>query len=364
MNGNYASTLNINLDSLFNEHIKTLTSKKAIARGDNAIRLDKGELPYPPSLKVVQAIAETAHQINRYPNVLGGSLRAALAEYTGAKPEQIVIGNGSDDLIELILKIFLKPGDEVLLPRPTFFVYGFATRVVNGIPIKVDRKKDFSLDLDAIVHRVTPKTKVIFLANPNNPTANLEPRKNLIEILEKLDCIVVIDECYYEFCRETVADLVDIYPNLIVLRSLSKSFGLAGIRVGYAITNPKIADYLYRIAQLFPVNKVAIAASRAALKDREYIQDNIKQIQQSKQQLITALEELGLVVYPSATNFFFIGTKPLGITSGELVQSLQEKNVLVADFGGKQGLEPYYFRTAIGTPEENQLFLEALSSKL
>ena len=357
-------TLNIKLDSLFNKQIKTLAPKKAITRGENAIRLDKGELPYPPSPKVVQAISETANQINRYPDVLGGSLRSALAEYTGVNPEQIVIGNGSDDLIELILKIFLKPGEEVILPRPTFFVYGFATRVVGGVPIEVARKEDFSLDIDAIVDRVTPQTKVIFLANPNNPTANLEPRENLIKILDTVNCIVVIDECYYEFSQSTVADLVDSYPNLIVLRSLSKSFGLAGIRLGYAITNQKIADYLYRIAQLFPVNKLAIAASRAALKDREYIQDNINQIQQSKQQLIPALEELGLIVYPSATNFLFINSKPLGITSSDLVKSLQEQNVLVADFGGKQGLEPYYFRTAIGTPEENQILLKALSSKL
>lgn len=355
--------MNINLDSLFNGQSKSLTSKKAIIREENAIRLDKGELPYPPSPKVVQAIAEAANQINRYPEVLGGKLRTALAEYTAVNPEQIVIANGSDDLIELIVKLFLKPGEEVILPSPTFFVYSFATKVVGGGAIEVARNSDFSLDIDAIINQVTPRTKVIFLANPNNPTANLEPRENLIKILDRLDCIVVVDECYYEFCRETVADLIDNYPNLIVLRSLSKSFGLAGIRVGYAITNQKIADYLYRIAQLFPVNKLAIAASRAALRDREYIQHNIRQIQQSKQELIPALEGIGLIVYPSATNFLFLNSKPLGITSSDLVKFLQDNNVLVADFGGKQGLEPYYFRTAIGTPEENQKLLQVLRSK-
>ncbi|MGK7893546.1 MAG: histidinol-phosphate transaminase [Xenococcus sp. (in: cyanobacteria)] len=355
--------MNIQLDSLFNEQIANLPSKKAMIRGENAIRLDKGELPYPPSPKVVQAIAEAANQINRYPDVLGGSLRTALAEYTGVNPEQIVIGNGSDDLIELIVKLFLKPGEEVILPSPTFFVYSFATKVVGGVPIEVARNSDFSLDIDTIIERVTPQTKVIFLANPNNPTANLEPRENLIKILDKLDCIVVIDECYYEFCQETVVDLVDSYPNLIVLRSLSKSFGLAGIRVGYAITNQKIADYLYRIAQLFPVNKLAIAASYAALRDREYIKYNIKQIQNSKQNLIPALEDIGLIVYPTATNFLFLNSKPLDITSSDLVKFLRDNNILVADFGNKQGLEPYYLRIAIGTPEENQRLLEVLSSK-
>ena len=355
--------MNIKLDSLFNEQIENLTSKKAVIKAENAIRLDKGELPYPPSPKVVQAIAEAANQINRYPDVLGGSLRTALAEYTGVHPEQIVIGNGSDDLIELIVKLFLKPGEEVILPSPTFFVYGFATKVVGGVPIEVARNSDFSLDINTILNRVTPQTKVIFLANPNNPTANLEPRENLIKIVESLDCIVVVDECYYEICQETVVDLVASYPNLIVLRSLSKSFGLAGIRVGYGITNQKIADYLYRIAQLFPVNKLAIAASYAALRDREYIQYNIKQIKNSKQELIPALEDVGLIVYPSATNFLFLNSKPLGITSSDLVKFLQDNNILVADFGGKQGLEPYYLRIAIGTPEENKKLLQVLDSK-
>ncbi|HAC65449.1 MAG TPA: histidinol-phosphate transaminase [Cyanothece sp. UBA12306] len=349
------------MTNLINEQIKVLNSKQAINRGTNSIRLDKGEFPYPPSPKVVQAIATAASEINRYPDVLGGDLREALAKYTGKKINQIIIGNGSDDIIELILKVFVTIGEEVLLPIPTFFVYDFATQVVGGNSIAVPRNKDFSLNTDAIFEKLSDKTKVIFIANPNNPTANLVNRNTILEILERVECLVVIDECYYEFCQETVSDLVEKYPNLIVLRSLSKSFGLAGIRLGYAIANETIIDYLYRAAQLFPVNKLAIIAANAALEEQDYVNSNIQKICQERNQLTLAMENLGLIVYPSATNFLFVSTKNLGITSQNLVQSLKEKNIFVADFGLKQGLDAYHFRTAVGTTRENQILLAGLN---
>lgn len=352
--------MNLRLDSLVNEHIKALNPKQTLLKSENAIRLDKGELPYPPSAKVVQAIADAATQINRYPDVMGGTLREALAAYAKVKTEQIVIGNGSDDLIELILKVFVKPGEEVLLPIPTFFIYDFATRSLGGIPVSVKRTEDFGLDIEAIKAKVTSKTKVLFIANPNNPTANLVSRNTIVEILDNLECIVVIDECYYEFCQETVADLIDKYPNLMVLRSLSKSFGLAGIRLGYGIANKTITDYLYRAAQLFPVNKLAIAAGNAALNNQDYVRLNIENLCQERTKLTQELTKLGFRVYPSATNFIFIETKPLGITSTDLVHFLQDRKIFVADFGFKQGLDGYYLRIATGTPRENQVLLEAL----
>ena len=289
------------LDRLINEHIQALNPKQPLHKGEDAIRLDKGELPYPPSPDVVKAIAAAAVTLNRYPEVLGGSLRTALATYNNTKVEQIIIGNGSDDLIELIVKVFVKPGEEVLLPIPTFFVYDFAAKVVGGVSVAVKRTEDFGLDVEAIVEKVTPRTKVLFIANPNNPTANLVARETIIEILDRVDCLVVVDECYYEFCQETVADSIDKYPNLIILRSLSKSFGLAGIRLGYAIANETIIDYLYRVAQLFPVNKLALVAGEIALKDKGYILDNIQKINQEKINLAKELNQLGFIVYPSAT---------------------------------------------------------------
>lgn len=350
------------IEKLVGEQFKCLEPKAAgPKKGSGAIRLDKGELPYPPSPQVSQALNQAIASLNRYPEVMGGELRAAIAEYAGVAPEQVVVGNGSDDLIELLLKVLVRPGDEVILPTPTFFVYSLAAQVVGGQPIAVPRLANFDLDLDAIWQRITPRTKVLFLANPNNPTANAIAPETIVQLLERVQCAVVVDECYYEFCGETVVDLIARYPHLIVLRSFSKSFGLAGIRLGYAIAKAAIADYLYRAAQLFATNSLALVAARAALDDLPYIRANIEQILQERSRLAAGLEQLGFCVYPSATNFLFVGTEPVGATSLEIARSLAEQQIFVADFGLKQGLGPYFFRTAVGTPEENRQLLAALS---
>lgn len=356
--------MTLNLDTIeqwVSPSIHSLTSKTpGPYKDDQAIRLDKGELPYPPSPKVMDAITQAATTCNRYPAVLGGVLRERLATYTGASPEQLIIANGSDDLIELIIKVFVQPGQQVLLPVPTFFVYWHATQVMGGVPVFVPRTSDFGLDVDALVAKVTPDTKVLYIANPNNPTANLVARETLIEVLNRVNCMVVVDECYFELCQTTIADLVDTYPHLIVLRSLSKSFGLAGLRIGYAIANTQVVDYLYRAAQLFPVNKVAIAAGIAALEDQAYVQTNIQKILAEKPLLQQALTTLGFKVLPSDTNFLFVDTQPLSLPSASLVKALQDQNIWVADFGSKPGLGDHYFRTAVGTPEENQGLIRGL----
>jgi len=355
--------LKSSLESLLNSQVLLLPSKKpAAAKGPNSIRLDKGELPFAPSPLVIEALKKEISQINRYPELLGESLRKALAQYTQAKVEQIILGNGSDDLIELILKVFVAPGDEVILPSPTFFIYEFATKVVGGIPINVARNKQFDIEIEDILARLNSKTKIIFLANPNNPTANLTSREKIIELLEKSDCLVVVDECYYEIAGLSVIDLIESYPNLLVLRSFSKSFGLAGIRLGYALASSQIIDYLYRLAQLFPVNRLALVAGEAALGDLGYIEENIKKIIQQRVLLQQGLEALGLQVYPSATNFLFARTT--GITSAELVESLAQQEIYLADFGLKQGLDAYYLRIAVGSERENELLLQAISEKI
>ena len=350
------------IDYLVNEHIKALSSKVADPpRSENAISLDKNELPFSPSPSIIKAIADASTKSNRYPEILGGCLREALANYTGTKKEQIFLGNGSDDLIELIAKVFVKSGDDGLLPIPTFFVYKHAIKIIGGNPIYVNRTDDFGLDVNALLQKVTSKTKVVFIANPNNPTANLVSRNVILEVLNNVKCIVVIDECYYEICQETVIDLVDRYPNLIVLRSLSKSFGLAGLRIGYGIANETLVDYLYRAAQMFPVNNIAMIAGIVALTEVEYARSNIEKICLERKKLTQALEQLGFFVYPSSTNFLFVKTKLLEISSYQLVQALSQKNIFVKDFGLQPSLDAYYFRTSVGTPRENQALLEGLA---
>jgi histidinol-phosphate aminotransferase len=342
--------------------IHRLPSKQAgSSKSDQAIRLDKGEFPYPPSPQVIGAIQAAASGINRYPEVLTSELRAAIASYNSVEIDQIFVGNGSDDLIELVLKICLEPGDEVILPIPTFFVYGAATQMLGGVTVAVPRAADFGLDVAAILAAVTARTKLIFIANPNNPTANLVDRSQLLELLENTDCLVVVDECYFEICQTTIANEIDKYPHLIVLRSLSKGFGLAGLRLGYGITNTRLADYVYRVAQIFPVNQLAIAAGIAALEDLDYVNTKLTEIKSEREQLAQTMKNLGLQVYRSDTNFLLVSCAPWQISSVDMVTQLAQQEILVADFGGKPGLDNYHFRVATGIPQENQIFLRALS---
>jgi histidinol-phosphate aminotransferase len=342
--------------------VQGLPSKQAgQSKSDRAIRLDKGEFPYPPSPQVISAIQAAASGINRYPEVLTTELRTAIATYNSVEPDQIFVGNGSDDLIELVLKICLEPGDEVILSVPTFFVYGAATQMLGGVTVSVPRTADFGLDVAAILAAVTPRTKLIFIANPNNPTANLVDRTQLLELLEKTTCLIVVDECYFEICQATIANEINKYPQLIVLRSLSKGFGLAGLRLGYGITSPQLADYVYRVAQIFPVNQLAIAAGIAALQDLDYVNDKLTEIKSERENLARKMQNLGLKVYRSDTNFLLVSCAPWQLTSAKLVAQLAQQEIWVADFGGKPGLDNYHLRVAIGTPKENQAFLQALT---
>jgi histidinol-phosphate aminotransferase len=351
----------MNLESLIRPVVQKISPKVAgVAKSDRSIRLDKGEFPYPPSPQVIAAIQQAASGINRYPAVLTNNLRQVLADYNQVSLDKIFAGNGSDDLIELVLKICLEPGDEVILPIPTFFVYGAATEMLGGKAVAVPRTADFDLDLPAIVRAITDRTKLIFIANPNNPTANLTSREQIIALLEQVNCLVVIDECYFEICQMTVADLVDRYPHLIILRSLSKGFGLAGLRLGYGITNPQLVDYIYRVAQIFSVNQLAITAGIAAIQDWTYMQEKLTEIKAERAKLTKELSILGFRVYPSDTNFLFISSEPLNMTATAVVSKLASQEIYVADFANKPGLDAYHLRIATGTPIENERLLDTL----
>ena len=291
---------------------------------------------------------------------MGGDLRNALVDYTGAREEQIIIGNGSDDLIDLILKVFVNSQEQILVPIPTFAWYWFSAKAQNKEILFVNRTEDFGLNVDALVQKVTSKVKVIFIANPNNPTGNLIPQGFLVDLIKRVDCLVVVDECYFEISQETVVNLTDTYSNLIILRSFSKGFALAGLRIGYAIANEKLIDYLYKAAQFFCVNGLAQVAGIAALDDLVYLRSQIRHIKQERKRLIESFSKLGFTVYPSATNFIFIGTKPLNIPSSNLVKLLQSKDIYVKDCGFSPGLDGFYFRSSISNYTENQALLNAV----
>ena len=267
-----------NIQRLMRPDIKTLASYVPIEPTDilsqrvdiapeHIIKLDGNENPYGCSTRVKQALA-TFSRYHIYPDPEQRELRKALESYTGFNSEHIVAGSGSDELIDLILRLFIEPGDKVINCPPTFGMYKFCTEVCGGKIVTIPRKQDFSIDIAAVKKAINNKTKVIFIASPNNPSANITSEAEILELL-KTAIIVVIDEAYYEFSGTTVAHLVPHYPNLIVLRTFSKWAGLAGLRVGYGIFSSYMVEYLMRIKQPYNVNVAAQIAAIESLKDIE-----------------------------------------------------------------------------------------------
>lgn len=353
------------MKSKFKNYISTLSERTVTFYNAESLRLDHGEVPYPPSPKVVAALQDFAAHCNRYPQDLSYDVIQRIAAYASVQPEQVIVGNGSDDLIELLVKAFVQPGEEVLIPVPSFFVYWrHATDVLGGKTVFFPRAENFDVDVEALVKRCqSSDVKIVFLANPNNPTGNLISPEKIEAIVQRLDCMVVVDECYYELCGATVLPLLDKYDNLILLRSFSKAFGIAGLRIGYALANADCINYLHRITQTFPVNILAQVGAIAALGDLDYMKSVIQKIKQQRTLLAEGLRELGFAIFPSETNFLFVETTP--ISSSYLATELKNRNVFISNFGHKPGLDKdAYLKISVGTAEENQRLLKELKAVL
>jgi histidinol-phosphate aminotransferase len=270
---------------------------------ERIVKLDGNENPYGCSPKVYQALADYS-RYHIYPDPEQRDLREALETYVGIGRQYILCGSGSDELIDLVLRLFLEPGDEVINCPPTFGMYPFTTDVCGGKIIDVPRiDESFALDLSGIKRALNTKTKVIFVASPNNPTANTTSEQETMQLLDT-GRIVVVDEAYFEFSAATMANLVPNHPNLIVLRTFSKWAGLAGLRIGYGVFPVEIASYLMRIKQPYNVNTAAQVAVLASLADIDYLRDNVARIVAERRRLFGKLRGLGwLRPYPSRANF-------------------------------------------------------------
>ena len=220
------------------------------------------------------------------------------------------------------------------------------------------------LDVEAILGGITSLTKVVFIANPNNPTGSLASRKVLDNLISRCPCLIVVDECYWEFSGVTVSDWINKYPHLLVLRSFSKAFSLAGMRLGYAIGNRHLLEPMYSGMQPFPVNGATQAAGIAALSDLAYMQSNVDAIKGERTRMGTALRSLGFRCYPSTTNFILVESSGIQKTATEIVNTLKAKGIYVWDCTGTAGAGDHHFRITIGSSEDNTLLLNALSSPL
>jgi len=332
-----------------------ILSQRAELPSSKVIKLDGNENPYGCSPKVYQALATYPYYHN-YPDPEQSELRKALEKYTGLGREHIVCGMGSDELIDLILRLFLRFGDEVINCPPTFGMYPFSTDVCGGRVVDVPRIKDFTIDMVGMKKALTKRTKAIFVASPNNPTGDTATEKEIMELVET-GKIVVVDEAYFEFSNVTVANLVPGYPNLIVLRTFSKWAGLAGLRIGYGFFPVEIADYLMKIKQPYNANAAAQAAVLASLADIEYLRANVTKIVMERERLFGKLKELGwLKPYPSQGNFILCSL-PKG-KAKEIWQQLRKKGIFVRHFD-TPGLKNC-LRISVGKPEDTDALVKAL----
>lgn len=330
----------------------------------NSIKLASNENPVGPSPAVVEAIMQNAQNINRYPD--GGSyyLKSALSGFLKVSPEEIVIGNGSNEIIELCLRAFVRPDDETVSASGAFLVYDLATRVIGGRAVQVPMK-DFTHDLKKMGRAITPKTKVVLISNPNNPTGTAVSAGELESFMESTPrgVMVVIDEAYFEYVRwknfPDSLSLLSRYDNLLVIRTFSKAYGLAGLRIGYGVANKKVVTIMNKIRQPFNVNYMAQVAALAALKDQEHISRVVTLCQKEKKRIEEFLTRMGLVYVPSKTNFILV---KVGGDGRKVYTDLLKRGVIVRAMNA-YGFDEY-IRVTVGLPEENDRFLSELSSVL
>jgi histidinol-phosphate aminotransferase len=360
-------------ESLANEHILGIAPyepgkpieelERELGIGD-AIKLASNENPLPPSERVRAAILAAVDSLNRYPDGSGFYLRQALAKKHGVSPEQVVLGNGSNELIELVVRTFLKPGDEALVPHPSFLVYPMIVQAAGGIRVMI-MLRDHRIDLEAMARALTPLTKLVFVANPNNPTGTIVTADEFQQFMARVPerTIVVLDEAYIEFALGP--DFPDALAHVregrrvIVLRTFSKAASLAGLRVGYAIADADATALMNRIRQPFNVNALAQAAALAALDDEAHVLECVRMIEAGRHYLYDEFARLGLAYVPSRANFILVD---VGRNAADIYQRLLKAGVIVRPmtaFGMESTL-----RITVGTPEENRRLVKALRAVL
>jgi histidinol-phosphate aminotransferase len=324
------------------------------------IKLASNENPRGASPKVQAAIAAALGDLTRYPDGNGYALKAALASRLRVAPEQIVLGNGSNDVLELVTQAFLRPGDDALYSQYAFIVYPLATQARGAHGIEV-AAKDYGHDLDAMLAAITGNTRVVFIANPNNPTGTWlagDVVERFISAVPR-DVIVVLDEAYDEFLdpseRAPSTAWISRYPNLVVSHTFSKAHGLAALRVGYGVMDAAIADLLNRVRQPFNVNSLAQTAALAALEDTQYVEDSRVLNREGRRQLEAGLQALRLRYLPSRGNFVLFEAGD----AMAVYQALLRQGVIVRPVAN-YGL-PAWLRVTVGTAQENERFLASLA---
>ena len=330
----------------------------------DVVKMASNENPLGPSKLAVEAISEAARAVHYYPDGNAYYMKQALAEHLGVSPEQLLLGNGSNEVIQVVGETFLKPGDHVVYSDQAFVVYDLMSKVF-GARVSTPPLRDQTHDLDAMADAVTDETRLVLIANPNNPTGTYVGRDALDRFFSRVsdDVLVVLDEAYFEYVEE------DDYPdgleylkrgkNVIVTRTFSKIYGLAGVRLGYGVASPELVNWLNRVRQPFNVNSLAQAAGLGALRDSEHVRRSREVNREGMTFLTGELARLGLGWVPSVANFLLVDVDRDG---GAVSQALMRLGVIVRPMQGYRF--PKSIRVTIGLPSENRLFISALEAVL
>ena len=322
--------------------------------GKDVIKLDAGENPYGFSPRINKALAEYKY-FNYYPDPTYKELRKVLGSYVGVRIENIMVGSGSDELLDLTLRLFLNQGDKVINCPPTFGMYTLLTTLNKGTLVSVPRNEDFSLDIKNIKENIDKKVKVIIICNPNNPTGTVCREKEIIDLLRS-GKIIIVDEAYFEFYGKTVVSLIKKYDNLIVLRTLSKWAGIAGLRLWYAIASPFLIKQLLKIKSPYNVNLAAEVAGKVALSDLNQSKFIIQKIIKERERVYGQLQKVPyLVVYPSKANFLFV---KVNRNFQQLKAFLKSKKIALRFYDSD--ITDKAIRISIGKTEQNNQMIKAI----
>ncbi|MCM8815716.1 MAG: histidinol-phosphate transaminase [Candidatus Omnitrophica bacterium] len=339
---------------------EVLFREKGISR---IIKLASNENPFGPSPKAIKAIKRRLPEINRYPEGSAFALREKLASILKVKSSQIITGSGSSEIISMAIQAFCEPGDEIVFPHPSFIIYKILAYAHGTIPVTVELNRDMSYDLDSFFEKISKKTKLVILCNPNNPTGSHIRKNQLHSFMKNIpDRIVVLsDEAYFEYAEDpefgTCIDWLK-GKNVIVTRTFSKIYGLAGLRIGYGIASQDIIRTMEKIRPPFNTTSLAQHAALAAIDDRAFVEKSLKNNKKEKRFLTEKLKKLGFNVFPSEANFLFCSSKHNAV---KICRKLEEKGIIIRPMTGF-GMEENFVRITIGKPSENRLLIRQLRS--
>ncbi len=334
---------------------------------NDTIILKWGENPYSPADNILDDMKDSLSNVNRYPN-LRNKLISVLANYNNVKTNQISLTNGSDKAFRLIAEIFISKADEAITFYPSYPVFDGSILMMEGKLVKLALDKEFKIpDIEIIKKNISSKTKLIYLCNPNNPTGNFIATNKQIEQILKLGKIVIVDEAYFEFSKKTCVELLKNYPNLIILRSFSKTFGLAGLRVGYCLTSKEIIKLLDKIEislEVFNTSTPSLAGAISSIKNFSLVEQNIQKINDTRNILLNELKKQDIYVYPSFTSFILFNLKAINIKTKKFIDKMKEQKVILKDVSIYKGLSEYDVYMAIPKEEQLEKILSAIKNSI